>query len=100
MFLDKIRDSPAFEIFNLASRKQAKGEKVFSLALGAICVLGSARWAEMDPKDPGRVFAREVFTTLRAQKPWFSRNGHRLAEVRQKIWGRLNRRPEQPKDQE
>jgi len=34
MFLDKIHDSPAFEIFNLASRKQAKGEKVFSLAIG------------------------------------------------------------------
>jgi aspartate/methionine/tyrosine aminotransferase len=34
MFLDKIHDSPAFEIFNLASRKQAAGEKVFSLAIG------------------------------------------------------------------
>jgi aspartate/methionine/tyrosine aminotransferase len=34
MFLDKIQDSPAFEIFNLASKKQAKGEKVFSLAIG------------------------------------------------------------------
>jgi aspartate/methionine/tyrosine aminotransferase len=34
MFLDKIRDSPAFEIFNLASRKQAMGEKVVSLAIG------------------------------------------------------------------
>ncbi len=28
MFLDKIKDSPVFEIFNLASRKQAMGEKV------------------------------------------------------------------------
>ena len=34
MFLDKIKDSPAFEIFNLASRKQAMGEKVVSLAIG------------------------------------------------------------------
>src|SRR5216684_3564293 len=34
MFLDKIHDSPAFEIFNLASRKQAAGEKVVSLAIG------------------------------------------------------------------
>jgi aspartate/methionine/tyrosine aminotransferase len=34
MFLDKIRDSPAFEIFNLASKKQAAGEKVYSLAIG------------------------------------------------------------------
>jgi len=34
MFLDKIHDSPAFEIFNLASKKQAMGEKVLSLAIG------------------------------------------------------------------
>ena len=34
MFLDKIGDSPAFEIFNLASRKRAAGEKVLSLAIG------------------------------------------------------------------
>ena len=34
MFLDKVKDSPAFEIFNLAAKKQAKGEKVFSLSVG------------------------------------------------------------------
>jgi aspartate aminotransferase len=34
MSLDKIHDSPAFEIFNLAARKQAMGEKVVSLAIG------------------------------------------------------------------
>ena len=34
MLLDEIQDSPAFEIFNLAAKKQAKGEKVFSLAIG------------------------------------------------------------------
>ena len=34
MLLDKIHDSPAFEIFNLASKKQAMGEKVVSLAIG------------------------------------------------------------------
>ena len=33
MFLDKVKDSPAFEIFNLASRKQAMGEKVFGKEL-------------------------------------------------------------------
>ena len=34
MLLDEIPDSPAFEIFNLASKKQAAGEKVLSLAIG------------------------------------------------------------------
>lgn len=34
MLLEEIKDSPAFEIFNLASKKQAAGEKVLSLAIG------------------------------------------------------------------
>lgn len=34
MLLEEINDSPAFEIFNLASKKQQAGEKVFSLAIG------------------------------------------------------------------
>ncbi len=72
----------------------------FSFAFALLWVVGSARWAEIDPKDPGRVFAEEIFTTLRAQKPWFSRNGHRLADVPQRIWGRLSRRQKQPGNQD
>ncbi len=34
MFLDSIHDSPAFEIFNLASKKRAMGQEVISLAIG------------------------------------------------------------------
>jgi len=34
LFLEEIGDSPAFEIFNLAAKKQAKGERVVSLAIG------------------------------------------------------------------
>jgi aspartate/methionine/tyrosine aminotransferase len=34
MFLEKIHDSPAFEIFNLAAKRQAQGKKVCSLSIG------------------------------------------------------------------
>jgi aspartate aminotransferase len=34
MSLGRLRDSPAFEIFNQVSRKEAAGERVFSLAIG------------------------------------------------------------------
>jgi len=34
LILDEIQDSPAFEIFNLAAKKQARGERVYSLAIG------------------------------------------------------------------
>ncbi len=71
-----------------------------SLAFAVIWVFGSARWAETDPQDPGRVLAQEVFTTLRAQNPWFSHNGSRLLTLPRKIWSRLgwpNRRSEEDK---
>ncbi len=74
---------------------------VLSFAFAVLWVLGSARWAEMDPKNPGRLLAQEVFTTLQAHTPWLSRNGHRLATVPQKIWSRFgwrNRQTERGED--
>lgn len=34
MLLENIRDSPAFEIFNMVQQKQSAGERVYSLAIG------------------------------------------------------------------
>jgi uncharacterized protein involved in exopolysaccharide biosynthesis len=44
-------------------------------------VLGKARWDEMNQKDPGKVLAREVFATLRAGVPRFSKNGTKARET-------------------
>jgi capsule polysaccharide export protein KpsE/RkpR len=63
-----------------------------SLAFGVVWVLGSTRWAEADPQDPRKVFAQEVLTTLKAQKPWGSQNGFRLRERASKVWSRFRRR--------
>lgn len=38
-------------------------------------VVGQHRWKETDARDPGKVLAEEVFRTLTARMPWFSRNG-------------------------
>ncbi len=43
--------------------------------LGMVWVLGQARWQEIDPQDPGKVLAQEVFHTFAARIPWVSRNG-------------------------
>lgn len=43
---------------------------------GVVWVLGTARWQEIDPQDPGKVFAQEVFQTCAARFPLISRNGH------------------------
>jgi capsule polysaccharide export protein KpsE/RkpR len=48
---------------------------VFSLILGAAWVIGSASWLDVDPKDPRKAFAREVFEALETRYPWISGNG-------------------------
>jgi capsule polysaccharide export protein KpsE/RkpR len=45
-------------------------------ALSVVWVLGAARWEEIDPQDPRKVFAQEVVGTLKARMPWASRNGN------------------------
>src|SRR5712692_2890998 len=44
-------------------------------ALAVVWVLGSARWEEVDPQDPRKVFVQDVAGTLKARIPWGSRNG-------------------------
>jgi uncharacterized protein involved in exopolysaccharide biosynthesis len=48
----------------------------FVLASSVVWVLGSARWQEVDPQDPRKVFAQEVLGVMKARMPWASRNGH------------------------
>lgn len=54
-------------------------------AMSVIWVLGSARWNEVDPQDPRKVFAKEIADTLKAQMPWASRNGNPLDKVERRI---------------
>jgi uncharacterized protein involved in exopolysaccharide biosynthesis len=46
-----------------------------SVLLGGVWVLGTARWRQIDPHDPGMRFAQEVFGTVKAGMPWVSANG-------------------------
>jgi capsule polysaccharide export protein KpsE/RkpR len=54
-------------------------------AMSVVWVLGSARWKNVDPQDPRKVFFQEVAGTLRARMPWASRNGHAPDLNEQKI---------------
>jgi uncharacterized protein involved in exopolysaccharide biosynthesis len=45
-------------------------------ALSLVWVLGSARWDEVDPQDPRKVFAEELAGAVKARMPWVSRNGN------------------------
>jgi uncharacterized protein involved in exopolysaccharide biosynthesis len=46
---------------------------------GLLWLWGAARWKEIDPQDPGKVLAQEVFRAFEASVPWISSNGAREA---------------------
>jgi capsule polysaccharide export protein KpsE/RkpR len=43
---------------------------------GVMCVFGRTHWQAVDPNDPGKVLAQEIFASAKATLPWNSRNGH------------------------
>jgi capsule polysaccharide export protein KpsE/RkpR len=45
-------------------------------AMSVMWVLGSARWQEVDSKDPRKVFVQEVASKLKSQAFWRTRNGN------------------------
>lgn len=65
---------------------------LLAFGLSMLWVLGSAQWAEIDPKDPRKLFALEVAGSLKRQTRWASRNGNapesRPAETGDELSGR------------
>jgi len=53
---------------------------MLGVALAMTWILAKARWDMVEATDPRRAFATEVFSTLRARLPYFSRNGAHPAE--------------------
>jgi uncharacterized protein involved in exopolysaccharide biosynthesis len=65
-----------------------------ALAVCVVWTLGAARWEEVDPQDPRRIFVHEVAGALQARAPWAAANGNGGGSRAQRIWSRLgNRRP-------
>jgi uncharacterized protein involved in exopolysaccharide biosynthesis len=62
---------------------------LLALAVGAVLLLARARWAEVDPAEPGKIFAREVCQTVNAKMPWATPNGSRVQAATHRIWTKL-----------
>jgi len=59
---------------------------MLGIAVAMMGIVGKTRWEALDGRDPRKTFAMEVFTTLQARLPGFSRNGtgedtHRASAV-------------------
>jgi capsule polysaccharide export protein KpsE/RkpR len=64
----------------------------FSVALATSWILGKERWDRTDASDGRKVFAQEVFSSIAASVPQFSRNGSGEHSVNGGVWGRLRGR--------
>jgi uncharacterized protein involved in exopolysaccharide biosynthesis len=59
---------------------------ILGVTLAMMWILGKTQWDAVDVSDPRRVFATEVFTTVQARWPGFSRNGANAESNGHRIW--------------
>jgi len=59
---------------------------LFGMGAGVTWILGKAMWRETDSADPRKMLAQEVFATVSASLPKFSRNGSGEAKGIGKSW--------------
>jgi uncharacterized protein involved in exopolysaccharide biosynthesis len=66
-----------------------------AFVVGTACVVGRTAWDETDSNDPRRVLAQEVFTSMKAGIPKFSRNGSGNHTGSERFLGGVKRRPDE-----
>jgi uncharacterized protein involved in exopolysaccharide biosynthesis len=59
----------------------------FALMIGAIWVLGRAKWEGLGPHHPGKVLAQDTYNTIKADLNLATADGTRLGRMRNKILG-------------
>jgi len=63
----------------------------FALAFASTWVFGKTAWDQTDSSDPRKVFAQEMFTTVKAQLPRFAQNGAGKDSGAEKSWSMFRR---------
>ncbi len=62
-----------------------------AFGLATTWVFGRTAWDQTDSNDPTKVFAQEVFTTMKASMPKFAQNGSAVDSSTEKSWSWTNR---------
>jgi len=94
--VQEAREIPAVEVLDAAlapTRKSFPHRSVIvavgtmlGIALAMAWIVGKMRWQALDANDPGKAWAMEVFTTVQARVPRFSRNGSGADANRRRPW--------------
>jgi hypothetical protein len=62
---------------------------MMGLLAAAAVLLGKEQWAEVDSREPEKLFAQEVFHTLNSRMPWAPPNGSRIQAWTNRVWQKL-----------
>jgi len=83
--VEEAKETPSVKVLdpaNIPEKKSAPHRLLTIFAgtflaatFGIAWVFGSAKWQEIDEKDPGKLLAQEVFSSVRKHVPLLSRNG-------------------------
>jgi uncharacterized protein involved in exopolysaccharide biosynthesis len=73
---------------------------VLAFAGAVVWLFAKMRWQEADAKDPRKVFAQEVISSISTGLPPFSDNGSGIFSGGKSFWRRLRKHPEGPVDAE
>ena len=107
--VQEAKETPSVKVLDAANVPEAKSfpprllimflGTFLSFAAAVVWVMASARWEKVDPQDPAKQLAQEVFQTLKAEIPRAAQNGTRLRAVANSVWSRFARWRKQPTDQ-
>ncbi len=114
--VQEVRETPSVKVLDAAAipeRRSFPPRKLIVFLCMFLTLFGAAavvivrsQWEQTDAKDPGKVFAQEVYGTFHARMPWALPNGSRWQAMTHRVWIRLARRgasanpPESSPDQQ
>jgi uncharacterized protein involved in exopolysaccharide biosynthesis len=108
--VQEAKETPSVKVLDGARVPERKSfpPRAFITCLVAFSFLGAAivglflrtQWDDTDAKDPGKLFAREVFQDVNQHMPWATPNGSRLQAMTHKAWERLVHRQDSEKNSE
>jgi uncharacterized protein involved in exopolysaccharide biosynthesis len=100
--VEEVKDVPSVKVLDPAEVPEKKSfpPRILIMILGTLLaftsgvawLIGSARWEEIDPQEPGKVFAQEMLTAIKPALSWAVRNGSGAIESGGGFFRRVLRR--------
>jgi hypothetical protein len=94
--VQEAKETPSVKVLDSAKvpdKRSFPPRTLVILACGALAIGGAilwllmrTRWEEMEPSDPRKALASEVFVSMNAAMPWATPNGSQFQRVMHGVW--------------